>query len=152
MGADQVLGALYPDEIGAAPLVRRVARHVNDDSVGVWSRRAGVGVAVGEVAEGGRLQARLLVWGRRRGMGVPAPSLRSSIAMKARVVVTASSWSRMIRVEAFGAAWTKTSSETDFGAEKVMSRPGRCSCLPSRSIRSFCDVLDAGRPAPLTNL
>ena len=73
MGADQVLGPLDLDEVGAPPLALWIARHVGDDAVRV---ELGIEVAAGEVAEGGRHEAVALDAGAPAGGGVPAPGLQ----------------------------------------------------------------------------
>ncbi len=64
--------------------------------------------------------------------GIPAAGLQQLLLDEVEGGRRRLVMARTVRVPAFGAAWTRASSKTDLGAEKVMSRPGRCSCLPSR--------------------
>ena len=61
--------------------------------------------------------------------------------MKSRVERTAASWARIGRWSRIvSGPGSSASSETDFGADSVMSSPGRCSCSPSRSRPSRMSV------------
>ena len=65
--------------------------------------------------------------GRRRVSGSQPRVSSSSASIQSSVARTASSWARMTLVS----PTTRASIDTDFGAEQVMSQPGRCWCSPS---------------------